>query len=398
MIKAAILRFFSIFLCFFAPASFAELAEGQVSELNWDSSVISDSWWGRRELKFALSQPTPTKVRYLNDPPRVVIEFLETKIPSPPQEIAQGVGDFESLEVIQDEYSSRLVLQMNTPFLVESVEQIQEEELVLFDFGLASVSKDAYQEKIQGLIYEGRDVEYLVVNDETKAKELPLILIDPGHGGKDSGAVRGGYFEKDIVLRASKVIANALLAKDRYRVALTRTDDVFLTLLERRQMGQRLEADLFISVHADTVLVGDARGTAVYTLAEDATSEIAAKFALFENRVDLFNGKYIKNQNSDLTFLLTQLAQNISLSESKQLADQIQDEWVSINVSEKESRHQDAEFGVLKAPDYPSMLLEIGFMSNADDLKKIRDDEWLGQMASGLTKVIDNWFYPTLSE
>ena len=197
----------------------------------------------------------------------------------------------------------------------------------------------------------------------------PLVVIDAGHGGFDPGAINPvtGLREKDVTLRIARAIRDQLAASGRFRVALTREDDRFLVLQERFGIARRLHADLFISIHCDSIAAGDASGASVYTLSEVASDRESARLAARENRADIINGVDLGGANADVSSLLIDLTQRETMNGSATFARLLGREATGL-VPMQANFHRMASLMVLKAPDMPSVLLETGYISNPRDV------------------------------
>lgn len=210
----------------------------------------------------------------------------------------------------------------------------------------------------------------------------PLVVIDPGHGGHDPGAIspHGGAREKNITLGVARAIRDAILKEGRFRVALTRDDDRFLALQERYGIAQRLGADLFISVHADSAHINDASGATIYTLSEVASDREASRLAARENKADILNGIDLADKSPDVSSILIDLTQRETMMRSSDFAQLLHREGAQRMPFRSES-HRFASFVVLKAPDVPSILLEAGYLTNARDVGLLSSRE--GRQAVG---------------
>jgi len=226
-----------------------------------------------------------------------------------------------------------------------------------------------------------------------RGTKRPLVVIDPGHGGHDPGSQSGDgrYKEKDIALAISKAIRDELVASGRVRVALTRSDDRFLVLGERREIARRLKADLFISVHADSAENRAARGASIYTLSEVASDRVAAQLAAKENRADILNGVDLGGENNEVSSILLDLAQRETMNISSQFAAVLQRE-MEPTIHFKDEAHRFAGLIVLKAPDVASVLLETGYISNDDDLALLLSSEYRRHIATGVRKAVEIHF------
>lgn len=226
-----------------------------------------------------------------------------------------------------------------------------------------------------------------------RGTKRPLVVIDAGHGGHDPGSqsTDGTHKEKHIALAIAKAIRDELAASGRVRVALTRSDDRFLVLGERREVARRLKADLFISVHADSAENKAARGASIYTLSEVASDRVAAQLAAKENRADILNGVDLGGENNEVSSILLDLAQRETMNISSQFATLLQRE-MSPTIQFKDDAHRFAGLIVLKAPDVPSVLLETGYISNDDDLALLLSGEYRRNIAVGVRKAVEIHF------
>ncbi len=226
-----------------------------------------------------------------------------------------------------------------------------------------------------------------------RGTKRPLVVIDAGHGGHDPGSqsTDGRYKEKDIALQIARAIRDELVESGRVRVALTRGDDRFLVLGERREIARRLKADLFISVHADSAVNTAARGASIYTLSEVASDRVAAQLAAKENRADILNGVDLGGENNEVSSILLDLAQRETMNTSSQFATLLQRE-MSPTIHFKDDAHRFAGLIVLKAPDVPSVLLETGYISNDDDLGLLLSSQYKRNIAVGVRKAIEIHF------
>lgn len=226
-----------------------------------------------------------------------------------------------------------------------------------------------------------------------RGTKRPLVVIDAGHGGHDPGSQSsdGRYREKDVALGIAKAIRDELVASGRVRVALTRSDDRFLVLGERREIARRLKADLFISVHADSATNNAARGASIYTLSEVASDRVAAQLAAKENRADILNGVDLGGENNEVSSILLDLAQRETMNISSQFATLLQREMAP-TIHFKDDAHRFAGLIVLKAPDVPSVLLESGYISNDDDLALLLSPDYRRNIAIGVRKAVETHF------
>ena len=220
-----------------------------------------------------------------------------------------------------------------------------------------------------------------------------VVVIDPGHGGEDPGAVgRRGTREKDIVLIIAKLLRARLHDDANFRIALTRDADFFVPLEQRVQRARRLRADLFVSVHADAFIHPDANGSSVFALSERGATSTAAKWlANRENEADLIGGVNLKMKDGFLARTLLDLSQTAQINDSLKLGKLVLSELGEVNRLHKSSVEQ-AGFAVLKAPDIPSILIETAFISNPDEEKKLRDPLHQRKVADAIADGIKRYF------
>ncbi|MCU6434477.1 N-acetylmuramoyl-L-alanine amidase [Undibacterium sp. Jales W-56] len=219
------------------------------------------------------------------------------------------------------------------------------------------------------------------------------IAIDPGHGGEDPGAIgRGGSREKDVVLSIAKRLKAKIELIPNMRVMLTRDGDYFVPLNVRVQKARAVQADLFMSVHADAFVNSSARGSSVFVLSEKGASSSAARWlADKENAADLIGGVNIKTHDKQLASVLLDLSTTAQINDSLKLGKVVLSEISGINRLHKGAVEQ-AGFAVLKAPDIPSILIESAFISNPEEEAKLTDDNYQDQMADAVVKGIKKYF------
>ena len=218
-----------------------------------------------------------------------------------------------------------------------------------------------------------------------------LVAIDPGHGGVDPGAIRNGIAEKDIALAFGQEIAALFEANDAYDVMLTRSSDRFLSLTDRVRRAREQEADIFISIHANTVTEGDARGAAVYTLSDEATDAASAALAELENRADVAGGLDIRTEVDAVAKVLVDMAMTETRARSHAIAETLVAALRDRVSVLRTQPHRSAGFRVLKAPDIPSVLLELGFLSNARDRANMQDPVWRQKAGEAVLAAIEVW-------
>jgi len=226
-----------------------------------------------------------------------------------------------------------------------------------------------------------------------KVTRMVTIALDPGHGGEDPGATgASGVHEKDIVLEIAKRLKAKLEALPNTRVMLTRDADFFVPLGQRVEKARKVQADLFVSIHADAFIQPSARGSSVFVLSEKGASSSAARWlANDQNKADLIGGVNLGTQDKQLASVLFDLSTTAQINDSMKLGKAVLSEIGGINRLHKGSVEQ-AGFAVLKAPDIPSILVETAFISNPEEEAKLKDDAYQNQLADAITKGIKRYF------
>lgn len=220
-----------------------------------------------------------------------------------------------------------------------------------------------------------------------------IVVIDPGHGGIDPGAIgANNTYEKDVVLALALELRRQLEATGRYRVVMTRDSDRIVRLRDRLQIARESMGELFVSLHADSLVQSpEVKGASVYTLSEQASNEEAARLASKENRADILAGIDLSDQEDIVTEILIDLAQRAAKNQSIRLAEHLVAELSTVTRMARRRRSQ-AGFVVLKSPDMPSVLVELGYLSNADDERALRDPAHLSNLAKAMVRAIDRYF------
>jgi N-acetylmuramoyl-L-alanine amidase len=340
----------------------------------------------------------------LADPYRVVVDLPQTTftLPAKAGEQARGlVKAFRYGLIMQG--GSRIVLDTKGPvrlekaFVLDAAEG-QPARLVL---DLIATDRTSFMKNIA---LENRPAHSTSIKPSEAPPKVdgdvrPLIVLDPGHGGIDTGTKgSGGELEKDVVLAFTQTLREKLESSGKYRVAMTRSDDTFIPLAERVRFARSRNAGLFISVHADALprREGQAEGATVYTLSENASDAEAARLAEAENKADVIAGVDLTTEPDDVANILVDLAQRETKTFSMQFARTLVGE---LKVAARLHKHplKSAGFKVLLAPDVPSVLLELGYMSTKDDLKQLTSVAWRVRTAQALAQAVDSFFTPRVA-
>ncbi|MBM3628351.1 MAG: N-acetylmuramoyl-L-alanine amidase [Alphaproteobacteria bacterium] len=220
-----------------------------------------------------------------------------------------------------------------------------------------------------------------------------VVVIDPGHGGQDPGAVgASGTFEKTITLAVSRDLRQQLEQTGRYRVHLTRDGDYFMPLRDRVQRARNLKAELFVSIHADSMGSSETRGASVYTLSDTASDAETAALAARENRADIIAGVDLRHESREVANILIDLAQRETMNRSAGLAHLLVREMGRDVLMLPVRPHRFAGFAVLKAPDVPSALVELGYLSNRQDENLLKQPAHRKRVAAAIQRAIDAYF------
>lgn len=337
----------------------------------------------------------------LADPYRVVIDLPQVTFKLPAKAGAGGRGVVKAFRyglVMQG--GSRIVIDTTGPVRVDKAFTLdpldgQPARLVL---DLVTVDRDSFMRAL-ALDRATRHAAH----SATPARQAqtiapgdprPLVVIDPGHGGLDTGTVaETGEHEKTIVLEFAQSLADKLEKSGRYRVAMTRTDDRFVPLRDRVAFARERQAALFISVHADALRSrdDDTRGATIYTLSENASDNEAARLAEAENRADVIAGVDLSAEAGDVADILIDLAQRETKTFSMQFAQQLVRELKNSARLHKNPLRS-AGFRVLRAPDVPSVLVELGYVSSKGDLKLLTSEAWRSRVTDSLVRAVHTYF------
>jgi N-acetylmuramoyl-L-alanine amidase len=337
----------------------------------------------------------------LADPYRVVIDLPQVTFNLPPKTGETGRGLVKAFRfglVMQG--GSRIVLDVNKPVKVEKAFALEAQggqpaRLVL---DLVATDRDSF---MRNLAAENRTPPPGATAGITQATAearrgdtRPIVVIDPGHGGIDNGTIAStGVMEKQIVLDFAMALRERLEQSGRYRVVMTRTDDSFIPLADRVRMARIRQAALFISIHADALKKGEgeAQGATVYTLSETASDAEAGRLAENENRADVIAGIDLSHEPSEVADILIDLAQRETKTYSTQFAKSL-----VANMRKVAKMHKNplksAGFKVLKAPDVPSVLIELGYVSSESDLKQLTSGTWQAKTAGSVAQAVDTYF------
>jgi N-acetylmuramoyl-L-alanine amidase len=241
-------------------------------------------------------------------------------------------------------------------------------------------------------------VEAVAPKPAAAADLRPVIVIDPGHGGVDNGTLAGGESEKSLVLGFGLALRDRIEKNGKYRVVMTRTDDTFIPLADRVKIAHSQSAALFVSIHADSLprAEGDAQGATIYTLSDRASDAEAERLAEAENKADAIGGVNLTEEPTEVADILIDLAQRETRTFSNRFARLLMNEMRNTVPMHKRPL-KSAGFKVLKAPDVPSVLIELGYVSNKGDLEHLQSEGWRARTVGSMAQAIDAFFAKRLA-
>ncbi|MBI4967652.1 MAG: N-acetylmuramoyl-L-alanine amidase [Rhodospirillales bacterium] len=364
----------------------------------------------RTRLVLDLSAKAAFATTVQADPPKVVVDFGDIDWAVPPAAFRRPTG---LIRKVQFEPPARLILETARPAQVSKVFLIEPNEQFGWRFVIDLVAADASPPppaaspaaKAKSAPTQAAPTQTppppaaaktapapAPLTDRKPPAKKPVIAIDPGHGGADPGAIgASGAYEKNITLAMARDLKDKLEAQGRYTVVLTRDRDVFLRLRERSAKARAAGADLFISLHADALPNPAIQGLSVYTLSETASDSEAQLLAEKENKADLIAGIDLSHEAPEVANILIDLAQRETMNLSAVFAAGAVEE-LGRQVRLLSNSHRFAGFAVLKAPDVPSVLIEMGYLSNAQEERLLRGHDYRAKLATGLARAIDRYF------
>jgi N-acetylmuramoyl-L-alanine amidase len=338
----------------------------------------------------------------LADPYRLVIDLPQVAFQLPAKTGENGRGLIKAFRyglVMQG--GSRIVMDLKGPARVEKAFVLapaegQPARLVI---DLAATDREAFLRNMSLDRRPAHQSQPRLALPAVPDDPRPLVVIDPGHGGIDTGTkAASGEQEKIIVLEFATTLRDKLERSGKYRIAMTRQDDSFVALSERVKFARSLKAALFVSIHADYLprKEGEAQGATVYTVSDNASDSEAARLAEAENKADVIAGVDLTAESNAVADILIDLAQRETKAFSHQFAKTLLTELKTATKLHK-IPNKSAGFLVLRAPDVPSVLLELGYVSTKDDLKQLMSASWRERTADAMTRAIDSFLAPRLA-
>ena len=373
---------------------FLFLATPLVSEVSFarlikENSFAKDRFFGGIEINLQLSQGVPYKIWMERDPLSLIIDFNVLNFNGIDLEKINQSKNIKSIEIKElDTEWSRLSFHLVDYWAIENTEMSispQDNSASLSIF-LKSISEGIFSLTDKpNKDFSSNKISAIENNDF-------VVVLDPGHGGRDPGAEAGGYRESSLMLELAEAVKESLIRNTDFKVVLTRTEDKFLSLEDRITIASQSDANLFISLHADAVIEGEASGTTVYLLSDKATDKMSAQLASRHDRSEILRGVDLSGLDSQVASVLLDMARQETKPRSEAVASFILKVFKEkiTELSSQPLRY--AAFSVLKSPDIPSILIEAGFMSTSSDLQNLTTKKWRREFADSLTEAISRWY------
>jgi N-acetylmuramoyl-L-alanine amidase len=344
-----------------------------------------------------LSRKTELRAFTLADPYRVVIDLPQVTFRLPPKmgDVGRGLVKAFRFGLVMAG-GSRIVFDLTKPARIDvaSVTDAAPGGPARLSLELISTDRESFLRRAELDTRPARADAVPPVPAAAAGDARSLVVLDPGHGGIDTGTKGpNGETEKDIVLKVAERLRQRIEKAGKYRVLMTRTDDTFVPLADRVRFARNASAALFVSIHADALprREGDAQGASVYTLSDTASDSEAARLAEQENRADIIAGVNLKTEPEDVAGILLDLAERETKGFSLQFAHKLLADLKTVTRLHKEPL-KSAGFRVLRAPDIPSVLIELGYVSNHADLQSLLSDVWQNRTADTIAQAIDSYF------
>lgn len=364
----------------------------------------------RTRFVIALERAVDFKVSTLTNPNRVVVELQTVKWELPPQ-AGEPIGLIRSFRGgLSGPGRSKVEIEVTAPVVIErqEIERDGKSHRLVLEIAPLELDKPTQSAGKKSLppahMLGASLVQPPIPEPASKARGKtgqfykPIIVIDPGHGGEDSGATKNGIVEKDAVLAFSKALRDRLNARGRYRVLMTRETDVFVPLDERRRFAEQHKAHLFIAVHADYA-GSHARGATIYSLTE-STANVLRRSARSEVAETVLTGQELNAlqkaavETSTVKTILADLAQReveVTRDRTSVFVKSVI-EYMGSSTSLRENADREANFAVLKTAKVPAVLIELAYVTNAQDAQNLRSQSWREKVSESIATAIDNYF------
>ena len=364
-----------------------------------------------KQTRFVLDLDKPIQFRAftLADPYRVVVDIPQVDFRLPAESGATGRGLIQAFRYgLVMPGGSRIVFDLTGPARIAKsyvldaangqpprlVLELEQVDRTGFVQSLAAESRPELRPAISVAADPVVAMKAAVPEPAATAPDSrPVVVIDPGHGGVDNGTQAGGENEKDLVLGFGLALRDRIEKAGKYRVVMTREDDTFIPLADRVTIARNQSAALFVSIHADALPPGegDAQGATIYTLSDKASDAEAERLAETENRADAIGGVKLTEEPADVADILIDLVRRETRTFSNRFARQLMTE-MKTTVRMHKHPLKSAGFKVLKGPDVPSVLVELGYASNKDDLEHMKSENWRARTVGSMAQAIDVFF------
>lgn len=366
-----------------------------LARVNPAQSEIADGWFGKTYITVALSQGVPFRVFLLDDPARLIVDFreadwsaiaVEKLLPEAGRVGAVRFGAFQP-------GWSRLVADLTEPMLPSEIGMPVNSSTgaATLEITLAPVDAATFSARA------GTPVDPAWTAALTQAPKPAnttadqfVVVIDPGHGGIDPGAETDGIQEKALMLSFARALQEAL-RRTGAEAVLTRDDDIFVALENRVAIAHQMNADVFISLHADNLVQGGAKGATIYTLSDEASDSATEHLAARHDRSDIIAGADLTGADDQVAGVLLDLARQETEPRSKALATVLVAGMTAVGGPMNRHPQRNAGFSVLKSADIPSVLVELGFLSAPRDLANLRDPVWRALMVGAMADAVMKW-------
>ena len=381
------IKLFPSFLFLFLATPLA--SEVSFARLIKENSFAKDRFFGGIEINLQLSQGVPYKIWMDRDPLSLIIDFNVLNFNGIDLEKINQSKNIKSIEIKElDTEWSRLSFHLADYWAIENTEMSispQDNSASLSIF-LKSISEGIFS------LTDKPNKDFSSNKISATENNDFVVVLDPGHGGRDPGAEAGGYRESSLMLELAEAVKESLIRNTDFKVVLTRTEDKFLSLEDRITIASQSDANLFISLHADAVIEGEASGTTVYLLSDKATDKMSAQLASRHDRSEILRGVDLSGLDSQVASVLLDMARQETKPRSEAVASFILKVFKEkiTELSSQPLRY--AAFSVLKSPDIPSILIEAGFMSTSSDLQNLTTKKWRREFADSLTEAISRWY------
>ena len=385
-------RLIAVLLSLVSPTLSAPAQElSALARFDARASSLRDAGAGI-EVRLVISQPVPWRVRLMDNPPRLVLDLREVDWRGLSDMPRAGMRVRELRAGVYRPGWSRLVAELSGPFTVTvagmetgtggATVTIRLDPALPADFAARAAQADPPD----WIPPRAADLP------RPEARDGPLVVVlDPGHGGIDPGAERDGQTEADLMLTFARVLKEEFLRQGGALVVLTRDEDGFVPLEARISIARAAGAHVFLSLHADALAEGQASGATLYTLSEEASDKAAAKLAERHDRDDLLAGVDLTEQDDLVAQVLMDMARTETAPRIDRLAGALQAAIKAEGLPMHRHPHQMGGFSVLKSPDIPSVLIELGFLSSSRDLRRLTDPEWRTKMARAIRAGVMAW-------